>query len=159
VDTDLPETCCVCGTALARELQVVAVDDDGELSFGWVTTAAFAIARTSRGEVTVCGECYPARAGQFFAPEDMAEVHHEFGLGFYSDSHRDADAAQDPALLAKARQCQLNALALRRKADYLAALAVLAGSGEESDRLNREALALDPDCLVAKLNLYKIEPL
>jgi hypothetical protein len=155
-DVDQPERCSVCGKALARQWQVVA-EDDGQLFFGWVATDPYAIAETSIGEVNVCGDCYPARAERFFAPEDIAEVHHQFGLGFSLQSSVGGDE-RGPALLAKAKVCQLRALALRRKADYIAALAALAGSGEESDRLNREALELDPGCLAARLNLRDIFP-
>ena len=154
-----PERCHICDRTLERAWQTVAIDDDGTEYKGWVVTEPYAVAVTSVGEINVCGNCYPRRAAARLNADDMAEVHYEWGLTTKVEaSSRPLDPESERQVLQAVKQCFLDALRLRRKADYLAALATVTDPPEEADRLNREALALDPKCLAAYLNLHKLEP-
>lgn len=140
-----PERCSICARFLAREWKVIFDDeDDGTQEYGWVTTDDYVLADTSTGETLVCMACYPIRVGEQYRGADLAEIHYQRGLGLNRPGH-----------MQEARECFLRALAVNRKADYLAALAVTFESREEQDRLSREALLLEPGCLVAQLNLAR----
>lgn len=138
-----PERCSICGRSLAREWQVI-FDDDGTQEHGWVTTEDAILANTSTGEILICMTCYPDRVEKQYTGDDLAEIHYQRGLGLIRPGH-----------MLEARKCFLRALAINRKADYLASLAVTFESRDEEDRISREALLLDPGCLVAQLNLAR----
>jgi len=136
--------CGLCGRVMKLGVTESWVNSDGEEMELHLPKDVSALLKTSDREIEVCARCYPDRVEREFSGADLAEIHYEFGLGHLS--RRNSSAAAE---------CIRRALPLKSTSLYLAALACAVDSREESDRLKREALALDPDCETARRNLER----
>ncbi len=143
--TDI-DLCNVCGRPISPGKPECWMGPDGETVGIINSLLPSALIESREGDVYICGNCYPDQVERSFNGEALAELHYQFGL----DHLRREDNTN-------AAVCLRRAVAIHRSADYLAALAVAVDSLEESIRLNREALTLDPDCSIARNNLAKDE--
>lgn len=103
------------------------------------------MAETSLGEFEICEDCYRRGLPSFFTPEDLAEIHYQFGLEYYH-SKRYACCAES---LAQARN-------LKETADIVATLASLEealGHRDLAIAHYRRALEIDPRHFMSQHNL------
>ena len=140
--------CCICAKVIVESLDGRAItytsEDGVKISVPYDSTISILWPRTN-GQLWVCEQCYPEAVAARFQGIDLAEVHYFFGLEY-----------QEKKLFDLAKMCFIRALAIEKKAAYLAALATLPGERLEKIRLNREALSLDSNCIVASLNLANL---
>lgn len=137
--------CSICGIVIPESLDgrmVTYTGDEGiNMSIPYDSTVSILWPR-EHDQIWICERCYPHAVSNRFHGSDLAEVHYLFGLEY-----------QEKKVRRLAKTCFRRALAIVRKADYLAALGTLADTRLEKIRLYREALLLDPQCIVASLNL------
>lgn len=117
----------------------------GELLQVARSAAPCAVAETSLGEFEICEVCYRRGLPSFFTPEDLAEIHYQFGLEYYH-SKRYACSAES---LARARN-------LTETADIVAACACLEqalGHRDVAIAHYRRALEIDPRHFISHHNL------
>jgi len=141
--------CAICGEAIKEELAgqevIYTGPDDIQVSLP-CDMAISALLRKDGKDIWICEQCYPDGVSKHFSGDDLAEIHYGFGLDY-----------QDKKRLDLAKVCFLRAIAVRRKANYFAALGTVAQRREIQIQYYREALALDPECLIARLNLPELE--
>lgn len=107
------------------------------------------LVETSLGEFDICEACYLGGLPEFFLPEDVAEVHYQFGLDY-----------------TQRQQYVLGVEALRRarqileSADILASLGYaedLSGNREVARGQYRRALEIEPGHFIAGMNLRQLD--
>lgn len=103
-----------------------------------------AVADTSVGELTICERCLNALP-DYLLPEDLYEIHYQFGLDYRDrEMHeRSADALR-------------KALSFRVTTDGLAALAYAQdqlGHRDEAIRMYEQVVGIDPDHFMTRENL------
>ena len=107
------------------------------------------VADTSIGEFEVCDCCYRRGLPKFFTPQDVTEIHYQFGLD-YQDRRQFAESVE---LLTQARH-------ITETADIVAALAYSEselGHREVAITHYRRALEIDPSHFLSRENLKNID--
>jgi tetratricopeptide (TPR) repeat protein len=107
-----------------------------------------AVANTSVGEFEICESCYRRGLPSFFTPQDVAEIHYQFGLEY-----------RDRAQLAQSIESLTQARRISETADIMAALAHAEderGHRELAIAHYRRALEIDPTHSMSRQNLQKL---
>ena len=121
--------------------------EDISISIG-STAQPCALAATSVGELTVCERCLEALP-DYLLPEDLCEIHYQFGLDY-----------RDREMHARSADALRRALSFRRTADILAALAFAEdqlGHPDQAISLYEEALQIEPGHFMSTENLKLIK--
>jgi hypothetical protein len=134
--------CSICGNQIEHTTPEKWEDPDGDVIEISRSKDASALLETSSGKYYICWSCYPERVVNHFSGKELAELHYQFGL----DLNQRGDKSNTMI-------CFQRSLEIERRAEVLASLAVCVTDRNESDKLNREALSLDPDCKNALWNL------
>jgi len=140
--------CTLCKARIPDSPPEAWVASDGQVVHVARSAAVSALAETSIGEFEICGSCYRRGLPSFFTPQDLAEIHYQFGLEY---SHRE-ELDRSVESLSQARL-------LSETADIVAALAHV-----ESKRGHREiaiahyhrSLEIDPSHFMSRQNLQRI---
>lgn len=113
------------------------------------TVEPCAVADTSVGELEICAACYHRGLPAFFSPEDLAEIHYEFGLEYLRRKQ-----------FGRSKESLLQARQILESADIIAALAYVEdalGHAEPAVAYYRHALELDPSHFMSQENLKNLQ--
>jgi tetratricopeptide (TPR) repeat protein len=142
---DEEDQCCFCHKLLVATTSEKWRASSGELIAVSKSDSAYIFAKTSRGEICICEECYKNGIFGDLNCDDIAEIHYQFGLE-YRETGRASDSVD----------ALHRGLQLKQTADMLVAIAISYNEMKESNlehEFYRQALALDPSHLVARENL------
>jgi len=140
--------CTLCKTPLPEATPEKWTTPTGEPLQVARSATPSAVAKTSVGEFEICEACYHRGLPTFFTPQDMAEVHYQFGLEYSQRGH----FARSVESLSQARR-------ISETADIMAALAHAEdGLGHRDVAIAhyRRALEIDPSHFMSRQNLQKI---
>lgn len=140
--------CTLCKTQLRDATTETWTTPNGEALQVAQSATLSAVAETSVGEFEICEACYRRGLPERFTPQDMAEIHYQFGLG-YSHSGQFGRSAES---LKQARH-------ISETADIVAALARAEDALGHRDMAivhYRRALEIDPSHFMSLQNLQRI---
>jgi len=143
----LSEICDLCRREIQENQQEVWTTDVGEKFVIPCSDELWIEATTINGDIVICLDCYRNKSLESFSAVELAEIHYEFGLEFFGKGK-----------IQTAKNCFETALAYKVEPRSLAALGncfeKLDDLGEAKHFWSR-ALAVDPVCLEARLNLER----
>ena len=140
--------CTLCKTHLPDAVPESWTTPRGEVVQVAQTAKPSAIADTSVGEFEICESCYRRGLPAFFTPQDLAEIHYQFGLEYTHRGQFDCGAES----LTQARR-------ISETADIVAALAHTEdklGHRELAIAHYRRALEIDPSHFMSRQNLKRL---
>jgi len=140
--------CTLCKAKIPDACPEEWVATDGQAVHVARSSIPCAVIETSVGEFEICEPCYQRSLPPFFTPQDLAEIHYQFGLEY-----------RDRGQFARSVESLTHARRLSETADIVAALA-----HAESDLGHRElaiahyrrALEIDPSHFMSRQNLQRL---
>jgi tetratricopeptide (TPR) repeat protein len=141
--------CTLCKAILPAGSTETWKTEDGEAIEVARGLLVSAIIDTSLGEFEICEPCYSRKLPSFFTPQDIAEIHYQFGLEY-----------RDRAKFTQSIESLRRALCILETADILAALAFAedkAGHQQLAIGYYRRALQIEPLHFMAQQNLRLID--
>lgn len=142
------DICALCKKQIESTSFEVWTTQEGEAVSVPLSDVTSVIAKTSIGNLEICESCYVGSLPTFFTPEDLAEIHHQFGLEY---NHRQQ--------FSQSRRCLAQARQISESADILASLAFAEdklGHKDLAATHYRRALEIDPSHFMARENLKKL---
>ena len=141
-------TCTLCKTQIPETAPEQWATPKGEVIEVARSAVPFAVVDTSVGEFEICEPCYQRGLPVFFSPQDVAEIHYQFGLEYRDRRQFDRSVES----LTQARR-------ISETADIVAALAHAEderGRREVAITHYRRALEIDPSHFMSQQNLERI---
>ncbi len=139
------DTCTLCKAPIPGTSPETWTTLDGQAVEVARSISPSIVAHTSVGEFAICEACYLHRLPSYFTPQDLAEIHYQFGLEY-----------RDRQQFDRCVESLTEARGISETADIVAALAAAQddlGCGELAVDLYRRALELDPSHFMARENL------
>lgn len=142
--------CTLCKSQICERSPEPWTAQDGQVVHVTHSVAASVVAETSLGELEICESCYLQGLPSHLAPQDLAEIHYQFGLeyGFRNQFIQSVEA------ITRAR-------GLVETADILASLAHSEnelGHRALAIEYYRRALEIDPSHFMSRENLRLLRP-
>jgi len=142
-------SCTLCKTQIPQAAPEPWTTPAGGLFHVARSATPSAVAETSVGEFEICEACYHRGLPSFFTSQDVAEIHHQFGLEYSQSEQFDRSVES----LTQARR-------ISETADIVAALAHAEDALGHRDMAiahYRRALEIDPSHFMSRQNLQRID--
>jgi tetratricopeptide (TPR) repeat protein len=140
--------CTLCNAQIPDAPPEEWVAPDGQAVHVVRTAVPSVVIETSVGEFEICEACYQRSLPPFFTPQDLAEIHYQFGLEY-----------RDRGQFTRSVESLTHARGLSETADIVAALAHAEselGHREIAIGHYRRALEIDPSHFMSRQNLQRL---